>query len=159
VNDFLLARALHVLGVVLWIGGVAFVTLVLLPAVRSEVESQRRVDFFERVESGFARQARWTTLVTGISGFYLVYRLDAWDRFAEPSFWWMHAMVAVWVIFTVMLFVVEPLWLRRWFPESTRRDAEGTFRLVQRLHYVLLALSLVTVAAAAAGSHGWLWKL
>jgi uncharacterized membrane protein len=28
------ARALHVLGVVLWIGGVAFVTTVLLPAVR-----------------------------------------------------------------------------------------------------------------------------
>jgi uncharacterized membrane protein len=28
------ARALHVVGVVLWIGGVAMVTLVLIPAVR-----------------------------------------------------------------------------------------------------------------------------
>jgi len=30
----IVARALHVLGVVLWIGGVGFVTSVLLPAVR-----------------------------------------------------------------------------------------------------------------------------
>ena len=156
-SDFLLARALHVLGVVLWIGGVAFVTLVLLPAVRGEVEPQRRVGFFERMESGFARQARWTTLITGASGFYLAYRLDAWDRFTDASFWWMHAMVAVWTIFTLMLFVLEPLWLHRWFQARARRDPEGTLRLVQRLHYVLLALSLVTVAAAAAGSHGWLW--
>lgn len=33
-NEFALARVLHVLGVVLWIGGVAMVTTVLLPAVR-----------------------------------------------------------------------------------------------------------------------------
>ena len=33
-DDFILARAVHVLSVLLWIGGVAFVTTVLLPAVR-----------------------------------------------------------------------------------------------------------------------------
>ncbi|HWQ39230.1 MAG TPA: hypothetical protein VNM24_11590 [Burkholderiales bacterium] len=156
-SDFLLARALHVLGVVMWIGGVAFVTLVLLPALRARVDPQQRVAFFERIESGFARQARWTTLVTGISGFYLVYRLDAWERFAQVSFWWMHAMVAVWAIFTVMLFVIEPLWLHEWFLTRARRDLEPTFRMVERLHWLLLVLSLVTVAGAAAGSHGWLW--
>ncbi len=31
---WLWSRVLHVLGVVIWIGGVTFVTLVLLPAVR-----------------------------------------------------------------------------------------------------------------------------
>ena len=30
-NEFAFARVLHVLGVVLWIGGVAMVTTVLLP--------------------------------------------------------------------------------------------------------------------------------
>jgi hypothetical protein len=53
--------------------------------------------------------------------------------------------------------VLEPLWLHQWFQARARRDPEGTLRLVARLHYVLLALSLVTVAAAAAGSHGWMW--
>ena len=33
-DQLAIARALHVLAVVLWIGGVGFVTTVLLPAVR-----------------------------------------------------------------------------------------------------------------------------
>jgi uncharacterized membrane protein len=157
VSDVVLARALHVLGVVLWIGGVAFVTLVLLPAVRRDVEPDRRINFFERIESGFARQARWVTAITGLAGFYLAYRLNLWDRFEKLSYWWMHAMVGVWGVFTLMLFVLEPLWLHRWFRERARHDPDGTLRLVERLHRLLLALSLVTVAAAAAGSHGWVW--
>jgi uncharacterized membrane protein len=156
-DGFLFARALHVVAVVLWIGGVAFVTLVLLPAVRRSVEPGARVAFFERIEAGFASQARFTTLLTGASGLYLVHRLGAWERFSDPAFWWMHAMVAIWLLFTVMLFILEPLWLHRWFVDRARRDPEGTFAIVSRLHRVLLAASLITVAAAAAGSHGWRW--
>ncbi|SRR5581483_1480986 len=155
-NDFFLARALHVLGVVIWIGGVAMVTTVLLPAVREMKTPAERIAFFERVEARFARQARWVTLVTGLSGLYMVYKLDAWSRFLDASYWWMHAMVAVWAIFTVMLFVLEPFWLHERLRERAARDPEGTFRLVLGMHRVLLAVSLATVAGAAAGSHGWL---
>jgi uncharacterized membrane protein len=154
-DDMILARALHILGVVLWIGGVAFVTTVLLPAIGRLRQPAERVALFERVEAGFARQARITTLLAGLSGFYLAYRLDAWARFSDPGFWWMHAMVLVWAVFTLMLFVLEPLWLHRWFLERAARDPEGTFRLIQRLHWLLLTVSLITVAGAAAGSHGW----
>jgi len=52
------ARALHVLGVVLWIGGVAFVTTVLLPSVRRMKSPEERVAFFESIEGRFAWQAR-----------------------------------------------------------------------------------------------------
>jgi uncharacterized membrane protein len=154
-GDYLVARVLHVLGVVLWIGGVAFVTLALLPAVKRLREPAERVALFESVESGFARQARASTLLTGLSGFYLVHRLGAWDRFAHAQFWWMHAMVLLWVVFTLMLFVLEPLWLHGWFRARAGRDPEGTLALIARLHWVLLALSLATVAGAVAGSHGW----
>jgi len=65
-------------------------------------------------------------------------------------------MVAVWAVFTVMLFVAEPLFLHRWFLERARRDPEGTFRRIQRMHLVLLAISLVTVHGAVSGAHGWL---
>jgi hypothetical protein len=69
----------------------------------------------------------------------------------------MHAMVAIWTIFTVVLFVAEPLFLRRWFHARATRDPEHTFRLVLRLHIMLLALSLITVAAGVLGSHGALY--
>ena len=115
-----------------------------------------RIELFESIESRFATQARWTTAATGASGFWIVWRYELWGRFAEPAYWWMHAMVAVWALFTLMLFVLEPLWLHRWFLARARRDPEGTFRLVQGLHWILLTASLVTIAGAVAGSHGWL---
>ena len=75
-DDVILARVLHVLGVVLWIGGVAMVTTVLLPATRRLNTTAERAVFFETVESGFVRQARVTTLVTGLSGLYLVHKVN-----------------------------------------------------------------------------------
>ncbi len=155
-EGIIIARVVHVLGVVLWIGGVAMVTTVLLPATKRIKTPAERVMFFETVERGFAPQARITTLVTGASGLYLVYKFDLWQRFAQFEFWWMHAMVLVWALFTLVLFVLEPLFLHRWFSERLRRHPESTFTLVARLHWVLLGMSLVTVAGAVAGSHGYL---
>ena len=79
-EDVIIARTLHVLGVVLWIGGVAMVTTVLLPAAKRLKTPAERVVFFAAIEHRFALQARGTTLVTGLSGLYLVYRLNLWQR-------------------------------------------------------------------------------
>lgn len=155
-NEFAIARALHVLGVVLWIGGVAMVTTVLLPAVRTFKSAEERVAFFERVEARFATQARWTTALVGVTGFWLTWRFDLWWRFADARHWWMHAMVAVWGIFTLMLFVIEPLFLHKRLQQRAQRDPVGTFAVVQGLHWFLLSISLITIIGAVAGSHGGL---
>jgi peptidoglycan biosynthesis protein MviN/MurJ (putative lipid II flippase) len=65
-------------------------------------------------------------------------------------------MTIVWAVFTLVLFVLEPLFLRRLFEEHAKKDPAKTFAVVQRLHWVLLGLSLLTIAGAVAGSHGWL---
>jgi uncharacterized membrane protein len=156
-NDAILARALHVLGVVLWIGGVAFVTTVLLPSVRRLKSPAERVEFFEAIEGRFAWQARFTTLLVGASGFYLAHAWNLWERFRLAGFWWMHAMVFVWAVFTAMLFVLEPLVLHRKLLEMSRTDPERTFRRIEIMHWVLLAISLVTVVGAVAGAHGWIF--
>ena len=153
-DDVAIARALHVFGVVLWIGGVGFVTTVLLPAVRRMTDPAERVAFFEAIEGRFAWQARGTTLLVGVTGLYITEVWDAWDRFLDPGFWWMHAMAAVWLLFTVMLFVAEPLFLHRWFLRASEDRPEATFRLIERLHRLLLTVSLITVLGAIAGSHG-----
>jgi len=147
------ARALHVVGVVLWIGGVSMVTTVLLPAVRKVPEADAMA-FFDRLERRFARQSRWTTVLVGVTGFYLVYALDLWHRYTELRYWWMSAMLLVWTFFTLMLFVLEPLVLHRWLSSRAGTEPQRALRLVQRMHWFLLALSLVTIAGAVAGSHG-----
>lgn len=149
-----LARALHVIGVVLWIGGVAMVTTVLLPATRRLKNAGEQVAFFERIEQGFARQARFTTLLTGLTGFHMLATMHAWGRYQLAQYWWVHAMTAIWAIFTVMLFILEPLVLHRWFLRKAAQNPGKTFRLIQRMHWLLLTLSLVTVFGAVSGVHG-----
>lgn len=153
-DDISIARALHVLAVVHWIGGVAMVTLVILPSLLRSVPAADRLDLFERIEGRFGRQARISTVVAGASGLYMTDRLAAWDRFADPAFWWMHLMLVVWVIFTVVLFIAEPLFLHRWFHDRATNDPDGTFRHVLRLHVLLLGISLVAVGGAVLGAHG-----
>jgi uncharacterized membrane protein len=154
VDDISLARALHVLAVVLWIGGVGFVTTVVLPAVRRLKAGEERLPLFDAFERRFATQARITTVLAGLTGLYMLVRLDLWYRFLEATFWWMHAMVLVWLLFTLMLFVAEPLFLHRWIMARARTAPLPTLRLVEWLHRILLAVSLVTVLGAVAGSHG-----
>ncbi len=154
---FVVARIVHVLGVVLWIGGVWFVTTVIFPSVIESGFDEASVNLFERIENRFSWQARIVTLVTGLSGLYMLYAADLWSLFFDAGYWWFYAMVLVWLLFTVMLFVLEPLFLHRWFIESVHRSPQATFRKMNRLHWVILVLSMVTIAGAVAGGHGWLW--
>tara|TARA_R110000850_G_scaffold64116_3_gene144304 strand:- start:96520 stop:96993 length:474 start_codon:yes stop_codon:yes gene_type:complete len=155
--DMTIARALHVLAVVHWIGGVSFVTLVLLPGVRRLATPDNQADLFARVESAFSWQAKVSVTLAGLTGFYMTHRLAAWGRFLDPGFWWMHAMVAIWLVFTLVLFVLEPLFLHRWFEAGVAVDPAGTLDRVQKGHIVLLIASLVTVGAGVLGAHGALW--
>jgi len=153
-DDLAIARAIHVLSVVHWIGGVAMVTAVILPAVARLAGPARRLDLFETIEGRFSKQARISVPLAGITGFYMTERLGAWDRFADATFWWMHAMVLVWTFFMVVLFVAEPLFLHRWFRARMNVAPEATFAFVRRAHWLLLVLASVTVVGAVLGVHG-----
>src|SRR5262245_34644953 len=143
-NDVTVARALHVLSIVLWIGGVGFVTTVLLPSVRRLKAPHERIGFFGAVERRFAWQARIWTVLAGLTGLYMVARLDLWDRFRHAAYWCMHAMIAVWFLLTVVLFVAEPLFLHRWLFARAKAKSESTCRLLELLHWVWVHLRVVT---------------
>jgi uncharacterized membrane protein len=156
-DDLAIARALHILAIVHWIGGVALVTAVILPAVRRFSEPSRRAAVFDEIEGRFSLQAKFSVTLAGLSGFYMTWRLDVWERFADPEYWWMAAMVVIWALFTVVLFVAEPLFLNAWFHRRAARDATGTITLIARAHWVLLTLSALTIAGAALGAHGFVF--
>lgn len=151
------ARVLHIIAIVLWIGGVAMVTTVIIPAVRRMKSKEEQIETFDKLEGRFSAQAKVLTLIAAITGFYMLYALDAWNRYLDFRFWWIHAMTLVWLLFSMILFVLEPLLLHRTFKEWAMKDPERTFRVIHRLHWVLLVLSLITTAGAVAGSHGWFW--
>lgn len=150
------ARGLHVLAVVIWIGGVALVTTVALPAVRRGDFGADRVRAFQAIERRFVWQARGALVVVGATGFYMAAEYHLWDRFRAAGFWWMHAMVGVWSLFALNLFIVEPLLGHR-LEQIAGSNPDRFFRRLHRAHWVLLMLAVVTILGAVTGSHGLMW--
>lgn len=152
IDLFTLARVVHVTALVGWIGGVWFVTFVVMPAIVRSEAPDRRLEAFHRIEAGFAPQARFWVLLAGASGFWMTWQADLWGRFAQMDMWWMHAMLGLWLVFFMMLFVAEPLVLHRRMARSPSPVRD--FQRMVLLHRLLSALALVTVLGAMAGAHG-----
>ena len=110
-----LARAVHVLAVVHWIGGLAIVTTIVLPAAKRMETPQEAFIAFDMFERRFAVQARWSVALAGASGGYMFGSSYEWHRLFELSHWWLQLMIVVWVLFALMLFVLEPLVLHEVF--------------------------------------------
>jgi uncharacterized membrane protein len=155
VTDVVIARALHVLSVVIWIGGVSMATTVVLRAIRRGDLGEDRLAAFRAIEHRFVWQARGAVILVGLTGFYMAWRLDLWSRFSTAAFWWMHAMVCLWLVFVIMLFIAEPFVLHRRFEVWATKRPVAAFAFLHRAHWVLLCLSLITVLGAVAGSQGW----
>jgi uncharacterized membrane protein len=149
-----LARAIHVLAIVHWIGGVSIVTTIVLPHASRLADPRAALEAFETFERRFASQARVSILLAGLSGLYMVFALDAWGRFHDLSFWWLHLMVAVWLAFAVMVYGLEPLFLHESFREFALHDPRRAFRLATGLHAIALTVSAVAIAAGVLGAHG-----
>ncbi len=124
--------ALHVLGVVWWIGGVALVTCVLLPSLQ-RLPADDRLTGIRRFEHRFAPQARIAVVLVGITGAWML-SVTSWTRAGFSHGWWLDLMLLVWVLFAVMLFIVEPLGLP--LPGAARGLAElGAGRDLLRRHW------------------------
>lgn len=150
-NYYAIWRGVHVLSVLLWIGGVAFVTMVLIPSLR---KSGGDYETFEKLERRFGSQAKVTTQVALISGLAMLWVTDTWSRVLNT--WWLWAMLFSWAIFTLMLFVLEPIVVHKLLHEKARKDPMGALNLLQRLHYLLLGIGLVALVGGVIGAHGGL---
>jgi uncharacterized membrane protein len=147
----IVARAIHVVAIVVWIGGVWLVTTVLLPGMRRKPPEEWQREF-EAIEQRFAPQVRVAVVLVLLSGLYMLYQYDLWQRFADARYWWMQLMAWVWVLFALILFVIEPLVLRRVVQRGTAPVATLT-RMIW-LHRIVLVLALAAVLAAVGGAHG-----
>ncbi len=139
IDDVALARAIHVLALVHWIGGVAVVTTIVLPHARALRDAKDAVAAFEAFERRFASQVRVSILLVGLSGLYMLAKLDAWDRFQYAAFWWLDLMVAV-----------------GRFREFALRDKNRAFAAAMRFHAAALLLSAFAIVAGVLGAHGGL---
>jgi len=80
----------------------------------------------------------------------MLHVMNAWRTMG----WWIHVMLLVWFLFTLVLFVLEPLFLHKWFHQQAEKNNQRAFYYLQLMHTLLLVLSLVAVFAGVLGAHG-----
>ena len=58
-SDITLARAIHIASIVLWIGGVGFVTIIVLPVLKNRFQPLQQEFIFDALESRFSALAKF----------------------------------------------------------------------------------------------------
>jgi uncharacterized membrane protein len=155
---FFMMHAAHLIAVILWIGGLFFVTGIMLPMVIKTPDALQKVLTFQRVEHRFAPVAKWFNIVTGITGFAMVYLMGWHNLYFTKAGVALTFMTGVWVFWFVMLVGLEPIVIRKMLEKMAREgdkmDIDGIFRKVKKLHWFMVAISLAAAVAGAIVAHG-----
>ena len=138
---YIIALIIHVFSVVIWIGGVAFVTIIMFPIIQRTENSLEQVMMFQGVEHRFSRIAKVLVILAGITGFYLLY-----ERGLSFGVW---IMISVWTLYASLLFFLEKLLFKKLFsrPSGEQPDIRQVFLTLQIFHWVILILSFSAIAA------------
>jgi uncharacterized membrane protein len=153
-DDLSLARAIHVLSLVHWIGGVTAVTTIIVPRAKRIPNVSDAIAFLESFERPFARQVRVTIALVGLSGFYMLWRQYDLNVWPVSQFWWIYLMLFVWILFATAVYVIEPLFLHEFFRVAATRSHNRAFTYALRLHQFALLTSMFAIGAGVFGAHG-----
>lgn len=132
---------IHLLSIILWIGGLAFVTVVVFPTIKGIEDPLAQIKVFLGVEKKFAALARIYVVIAGITGITLFFMKGGFQWFrSSPA---IHGMLIykfiIWLIFMVALFGGEKHILKILISRET--EPEKGFRIIGIMHWVMLVLT------------------
>jgi len=146
-----IAILLHVLGVVVWVGGMFFAYMALRPAAAQLLDPPPRLRLWEGT---FARFFPWVwisvTLILA-SGFYLIWLLGGIATVPVH----VHAMLGLGILMMAIffhVFFVPYRRLRRFVAAQEWKAAGAALGQIRMLVGANLVLGLITVAVATVGS-------
>lgn len=147
--------AVHVSVVVLWIGGVAFVTMIIFPMLLKMEDSLEKVMMFQRVENTFAKQARVYAWLTGITGGVMLSMTGQHTALFSRATAGVSVMIVVWAVYILVL-TFEKRLFGVIFRDQQALDASGIFFRLSVFHWVVLGLSMAAVFLGVLAGHGGL---
>ena len=137
---YIISLIIHVLAVVIWIGGVAFVTIITFPMIQRSTSSFEQVMIFQGTEHRFGKIAKIMVILAGISGFYLL-SIKGFSIGAG-------IMIFVLTLYASLLFFLEKLLFKRLFETPGKQlDTKQIFLRLQVFHWIILVLSFSAIAA------------
>ncbi|MFQ5479718.1 MAG: hypothetical protein ACE5DW_00380 [Thermodesulfobacteriota bacterium] len=154
---FNLMHITHLVAVILWIGGLAFITTMIFPIIIRTEDALGKVLLFRKIEHRFAKTARIYNLITGATGIIMVLYMGWQDTIFTGHGLSLLLMALIWVFWFVMLFGLEPFVIRRMLErmleKDTTLDIDAVFRRMNKMHWILLVVSIIAVASGACFAH------
>jgi uncharacterized membrane protein len=135
----------HVLSIVIWIGGVAFVTVIVFPTLARMEDSMAKVSFFMGFEKRFQFLAKACVVVAGMSGGLLFWQRGAFAHLADDEAIFLGYKIFVWLVFAILLFGAEQRLMKVLVSQKTA--PETALKRLTVFHWVALILSLAAVVA------------
>ncbi len=147
-----LLAALHVATVVLWIGGVAFVTIIIFPLIGRMNSSFEAVMLFQGVEHRFARHAKIYVALTGITGFLLLYANRLQSIIFTKHGLGLTLMFIAWLFYLLVL-IFEKRIFKKLFGAPDKFDTKRVFAILSIFHWIVLGLSMLAVFVGVWWAH------
>ncbi len=147
-----LLAALHVATVVLWIGGVGFVTIIIFPLIARMTNSFEAIMLFQGVEHRFARHARIYVALTGITGFLLLYATRLQSLMFTRQGLGITLMFIAWAFYLLVL-IFEKRIFKKLFGAPEKFDAKKVFAILSVFHWFVLGLSMLAVFVGVWWAH------
>ena len=145
--------AVHVVTILLWIGGVAFVTIIIFPLIQRMGSSFDAVMLFQGVEHRFARHARMYVAVAGITGFLLLFLMGLQRLLFTKEGIGITLMLIAWAFYLLVL-LFEKRIFSKVFGKPEKFETKQVFRALGAFHWFVLGLSLLAVFAGVWQGHG-----
>ena len=145
--------AIHVLGVVVWIGGVAFVTIIVFPMLLRMEGSLEKMLLFQGIEHRFAKIAKISVAVVGITGAWMLQITGEWRTLFSAGGIGPTLMLIVWIFYMLVL-LFEARLFKVLFRGEAQQDTSRVFFRLSAFHWVVLGLSLLAVGVGVWASHG-----
>jgi len=135
---------IHVICVIVWIGGVAFVTIVIFPMMYQTEGSLEKALLFQRVEHRFAGTVKWLIAVVGVTGFWILSAKYGFAILAGRRGIGIDIMLFVWALYTAVL-LSERRIFGRIFADPEKTDMNKALKLINVMHWFLLTISFSAV--------------
>ncbi len=144
---------IHVIAVIIWIGGVTFVTTVIFPMMYMTEGSIEKALLFQRVEHRFAGMVKWLIVIVGVTGFWLLYAQYGFAILAERKGLGILIMLFAWTLYATVLLSERKIFSKI-FADPEKTDMDRALRLINAMHWALLIVSYAAVAGGVWFGHG-----
>ncbi len=144
---------IHVICVIVWIGGVTFVTTVVFPMMYRTEGSLEKALLFQGVEHRFAAIVKWMIGITGVTGLWILYAKYGFGILSQARGIGVVIMIFAWAFYTTVLLSERKIFAKI-FADPEKIDMNKALKMIHVMHWFLLTVSYSAVAAGVWFGHG-----